>query len=132
MGPRAQVARLRRLGPGPPGKAAQMFLNILVGIDGSSSSLRALEHAVDLARASNARLTLMTGAPSPSSYVTLAGVNSKTMSAELDKWAEDVLDRGVRLVPDDVIAHTVQGRGDAGPGILKELRRGGYDLIVLG
>ena len=109
-----------------------MFLNILVGIDGSSSSLRALGHAVDLARAGNARLTLMTVAPSPSSYVTLAGLSSKTMGAELDKWAEDVLDEAARLVPDDVIAHTVQGRGAAGPAILKELRRSGYDLIVLG
>jgi nucleotide-binding universal stress UspA family protein len=62
----------------------------------------------------------------------LAGLSSKTMGAELDKWAEDVLDEAARLVPDDVIAHTVQGRGAAGPAILKELRRSGYDLIVLG
>ena len=40
-----------------------LFLNILVGIDGSPASLSALDHAVGLARAGNAKLTLMTVAP---------------------------------------------------------------------
>ncbi len=109
-----------------------MFLNILVGIDGSPSSQRALEHAIELARAGNAKLTLMTVAPPLSSYVTLAGVSKQTMSAELDKWAANVLDEAARIVPEDVIAHRVQGSGHPGPEMLKELRRGRYDLIVLG
>jgi nucleotide-binding universal stress UspA family protein len=109
-----------------------VFLNILVGIDGSRSSHRALEHAVELARAGNAKLTLMTVAPPPSSYVTLAGVGIEAMEAELDKWARNILDEAAPAIPDDVIAHTLQGRGHAGPELLKELNRGGYDLIVLG
>ena len=109
-----------------------MFLNILVAIDGSSSSRRALEYAIDLARASNAKLALITVAPPLSSYVTLAGVNPETMSAGLDEWAKNILDEASRTVPDDVLAHTIQARGHAGPEILKELKRGGYDLIVLG
>ena len=109
-----------------------MFLNILVGLDGSASSRRALGHAVELARAGNAKLTLMTVAPPVSTYVTLAGVGVDTMSDELDKWAKDVLDESVQDVPDDVIAHTVQARGHAGQALIEELRRGGYDLIVLG
>jgi nucleotide-binding universal stress UspA family protein len=110
-----------------------MFLNILVAIDGSPSSQRALEHAIDLARAGNAKLTLMTVAPPVSSYVPLARMSSpEAMAAELDKWAADVLDKAAQTVPEDVIAHTVRGSGHAGPEILKELRRGGYDLIVLG
>jgi nucleotide-binding universal stress UspA family protein len=109
-----------------------VFLNILVGIDGSPSSQRALEHAIELARAGNAKLTLITVAPPLSSYVTLAGVSTQTMGAELDKWAKDVLDEAARTIPKDVIAHRVQGSGHAGPEILKELGRGRYDLIVLG
>jgi nucleotide-binding universal stress UspA family protein len=104
----------------------------LVGIDGSPSSRRALERAVELARACNATLTLMAVAPPVSSYVTLAGVSVETMGAELDKWAQGILDEGYRAVPNDVAAQTVQGRGHAGPELLKELKRGGYDLIVLG
>jgi nucleotide-binding universal stress UspA family protein len=109
-----------------------MFLNILVGIDGSSPAQRALEHAIELARAGNAKLTLMTVAPPVSSYVTLARISPETMKAELDKWARSILDEAVRAVPDDVPAHTIQGSGHAGPELLKELKRGGYDLIVLG
>lgn len=109
-----------------------MFTNILVGLDGSSSSQRALEHAIDLARASGGKLTLMTVAPPVATYVTLAGVSIETMSAELDRWAANLLDEGARAVPADVTADRVQGRGQAGPEILNELNRGGYDLIVLG
>jgi nucleotide-binding universal stress UspA family protein len=109
-----------------------MFLNILVATDGSPPAQQALEHAVDLARAGNAKLTLITVAPPLSSYVTLAGVSSKTMQDELDKWAREILEGAVRSVPEDVMAHTVQRSGHAGPEILRELERGGYDLIVLG
>jgi len=109
-----------------------VFLNILVALDASASARRALEQAVDLARAGNAKLTLMTVAPPTSTYVTLAGVGLDTMTEELDKWAKDVLDDAMRTIPDDVVAHTVQARGHPGPKILGELERGGYDLIVLG
>ena len=109
-----------------------MFLNILVGIDGSQPSQRALHYAIELARAGNATLTLMTVAPPLSMYVTLAGVSAQTMSAELDRWAKKVLAEATQTVPDDVIVHTVQESGHAGPEILEELRRGRYDLVVLG
>jgi nucleotide-binding universal stress UspA family protein len=109
-----------------------VFLNILVALDGSPSSRRALEHAVDLARAGNAKLTLVTVAPPVSSYSARAGVSLETMRAELDRWAADILRAGAETVPDDVIAHRVQRSGHPGPEIVKELRRGGYDLIVLG
>jgi nucleotide-binding universal stress UspA family protein len=111
---------------------AAMFLNILVAIDGSVSSLRALERAIDIARAMNSRLTLITVAPPLSHYVTLAGVSAETMLTELDKWAADVLTEAASLVPDDVIAHRIQRSGHAGPEILKELERGRYDLVVVG
>lgn len=113
-------------------KARRSFLNILVATDGSPSAQQALEHAVDLARAGNAKLTLMTVAPPSSTYVALAGVSSETMQAELDKWAAETLDQAARGVPDDVIAHAVQRSGHPGPEVVRELERGGYDLIVLG
>jgi hypothetical protein len=64
----------------------------------------------------------MTVAPPVSTYVTLGGVGVDTMMAELDRWAEQVLADAMHSVPDDVIAHTVQGRGHAGPEIVKELK----------
>jgi len=109
-----------------------VFLNILVAVDDSPSSQRALEHAVDLARSGNAKLTLMTVAPPVASYVTLARVPPDAMAAELEQWASDVLADAARSVPDDVLAHRVQAVGHAGPEIVKELKRGRYDLVVLG
>ena len=109
-----------------------MFLNILVGLDASASARRALEHAVDLARGSNAKLTLITVAPPTSTYVTLAGVERR----HDDRRARQVGERR----PPGGAAHA-SGRRDrahragarpAGPKILEELNRGGYDLIVLG
>jgi len=109
-----------------------MFLNILVGVDGSASSRRALEHGIELARAGNAKLTVMTVAPPVSSYVTLAGVSIDHMQTELDRWAENLLSKATALVPEDVIAHRIQHSGHAGPEIVKELQRGSYDLVILG
>jgi nucleotide-binding universal stress UspA family protein len=109
-----------------------MFLNILVALDGSSASRRALVHAIDVARLGNAKLTLITVAPPVSSYATRAGVSWEAMRAELDRWAEEILTAGMETVPEDVIAHRVQRTGHAGAEIVKELTRGGYDLIVLG
>jgi len=109
-----------------------VFLNILFAVDGSTSSRRALEQAIDLARALNSKLTLITVAPPISHYVPLAGVSSETMRKELDRWAQDILDRAAAAVPDDVIAHKVQPIGHPGPKILEEIERGRYDLVVLG
>jgi nucleotide-binding universal stress UspA family protein len=109
-----------------------VFLNILVAIDGSPSSVEALEKAVDLARAMRSKLTLITVAPPPSYYVTLAGVSGETLRRELDRWAESTVNEAASLVPDDVIAHRVQRSGHAGPEIVREIGRGGYDLVVLG
>jgi nucleotide-binding universal stress UspA family protein len=109
-----------------------MFLNILVAIDGSGSSRRALEQAVDIARTMNSKLTLITVAPPVSHYIPLAGISPETMRQELDRWAENVLSEAAAAVPDDLVAHRVQRSGHAGPRILEELEQGRYDLVVLG
>ena len=109
-----------------------MFLNILVAIDGSASSSRALEQAIDLARAMNSKLTLITIAPPLSHYVTLAGVSRETMREELEKWADRILREAAAAIPDDVVAHRVQRSGNAGKKILEEMERVRYDIVVLG
>jgi nucleotide-binding universal stress UspA family protein len=109
-----------------------VFLNILAAVDGSPSSSRALEHAIDIARAMNSMLTVITVAPSSSRYIAVSGVSNDAMREELDEWARGVLADAVDAVPDDVIAHTIQRSGRAGQEIAAELERGHYDLLVLG
>jgi nucleotide-binding universal stress UspA family protein len=109
-----------------------VFLDILVAIDGSPSARAALEQAIDLARALNAKLTLIAVTPLPSHFVELAGVSAEEMQEELDAWGARTLKEAEALVPDDVIAHRVQRSGRPGPEILAEVRRGAYDLVVLG
>jgi nucleotide-binding universal stress UspA family protein len=109
-----------------------MFLDILVGIDGSPSARLALDTAAELARVGNAKLTIIAVAPPVSSYVTLAGVDVGRMRSELDRWASELLEKATATLPDGVIAHTVQRAGEAGPEIVKELEQGKYDLLVLG
>jgi nucleotide-binding universal stress UspA family protein len=109
-----------------------MFLNILVAVDGSAASGRTLAAAADLARAENSRLTLITVAPNVSRYSALGGVNPDTLEGDLDKQAARILAEAKASLSEDIIAHTVQCRGQAGPEIVKEIARGGYDLVVIG
>ncbi len=109
-----------------------MFLNILVAVDGSPSSQRAVEQAVDLARAMNSILTLIAVAPPVPPYVTFAAVSAEQMQTDVERWAETKLHEAAGLIPDDVLVHRVQRSGHVGPEIVDELRRGHYDLVVLG
>jgi nucleotide-binding universal stress UspA family protein len=109
-----------------------VFLNMLVAVDGSPASQRALAEAVDLARCTNARLTLIAVAPPVTQFAPLAGTSPETLQDQLDGWAARILRDAEASLPDDVTAHTVQRRGRSGDEIVAELHRGGYDLIVLG
>jgi nucleotide-binding universal stress UspA family protein len=109
-----------------------MFLNILVAVDGSDASLRALEQAADLARTQNSLLMLMTVAPPVPAYIMFAGRLPDAFREELDKWATRILAHGVATLPDDLPVHVKVHRGHAGRDIVKELERGSYDLLVLG
>ena len=109
-----------------------MFLNILVAVDGSAASQRALAEAADLTRCGNAQLTLITVAPPATQFAPLAGITPETLQVQLDEWAARILRDELASLPDDVSAHTAQHRGHAGEEIVAELERGGYDLLVLG
>jgi nucleotide-binding universal stress UspA family protein len=110
-----------------------VFLNILVAVDGSAGARKALVEAVDIARAHNSKLTLVSVAPPPATFIAFARATTpEQMQDELARSTERILRRELAWLPDDLVAQTVQRSGHAREEIVSELERGGYDLIVLG
>jgi nucleotide-binding universal stress UspA family protein len=105
-----------------------LYREILVAVDGSRESERALVHAVALAREEHARLTLVTViapvtvTPSP----TLTGVPSIR-----DTYGE-ILASARDAVPDDVGVTTILLEGSPAREIVGLTRTGRYDLVVMG
>ncbi len=109
-----------------------MFLNILVAVDGSAHATRALDEAVDLARALNSRLTLISVA-SRTSWRFMAGPYTGLLPTQddADKEAQVTLrEAAARL--DDMPVTTIVGQGAAAAAIIKHAAGGGHDLIVMG
>ena len=66
-----------------------MFNNILVAYDGSPSSRAAAQQGLELAKASNANVTVLSVAPSVAPLAGLGGVSIDELGAELRQWAEE-------------------------------------------
>jgi nucleotide-binding universal stress UspA family protein len=107
-----------------------MFKSILVAVDGSIHSERALQQAVDLAHSEGSRLTLISVGrhslawPGPQQLV----VND----AEFEQAMRAVVDDAAETVPDDIPVTTVVRLGRPGDEIIDEAATGDYDLIVMG
>ena len=111
-----------------------MFRNILVAVDGSPHSDRALDEAIDIARGSHARLTIITGAAEPrtASMIALSSGAAAALGPGLLRYAERVLRAAVERVPDDVSVTTVLTEEPIRTAILKRIEDGRHDLVVMG
>jgi len=108
-----------------------MFRNILVAVDGSEASTGALAEAVELARRSGARLTLLSVAV-PARRLAGPYLVPYPTDDELVREAQGIVERAEALVPDDVPITTVVRTGPAAKAILEGAEQGGHDLIVVG
>ena len=111
-----------------------MFHNILVAVDGSPHSDRALDEAIDIARGSHARLTIITGAAEPrtASMIALSAGAAAALGPGLLHHAERVLRAAVERVPEDVSVTTVLTEEPIRPAILERIEAGRHDLVVMG
>ena len=109
-----------------------MFRNILVAVDGSQAATAALEEAIELARGSGARLTLISVAV-PFRWL-LAGpyITPFPTEDELARQAQEIVDRAAAVVPDHVPVFTVVRSGPADRAILDRVEQGEHDLVVMG
>jgi nucleotide-binding universal stress UspA family protein len=107
-----------------------MFHNILVAVDGSAHSARAVQEAVDLARTMDGRLTLISVGTHPvvypSPYLTIVP------DADLEQAAQAVADDATAEVPDGVSVATLVRLGRPADEIVNRAREGHHDLIVMG
>ena len=110
-----------------------MFRSILVAVDGSPASAQAVEQAVDLARSEGARLTLISVAELPRwRFSGFPFVVPFPDTPTLIRQAEAVVERAEALVPDGVPVSTIVRWGPVVTEILKRIRSGEHDLVVLG
>jgi nucleotide-binding universal stress UspA family protein len=111
-----------------------MFHNILVAVDGSPDADQALTHAIDLARCQHARLTLMTAvvAPPATAYLGAAGEAVSTLAQDAEAEAQGVQLRARDRVPDDVSVTTILCHQPIATGLIRQIRDGQHDLVVMG
>jgi nucleotide-binding universal stress UspA family protein len=113
-----------------------VFHDILVPIDGSAHARRALAEAVDLAKASGARLTVMTSAPDPSPWVLsgapAAGFDLQQIIEESEREYAALLDAAIESTPEEIVSGKVLARGAPAVTIVDQVRAGGHDLVVMG
>ncbi|HUA46731.1 MAG TPA: universal stress protein [Solirubrobacteraceae bacterium] len=111
-----------------------MFRNILVSVDGSDHAQRALEEAIDIARAGNGRITILTAVCQPPAWAATAiGANAATVTAlDLEREAVGIMKLAVARVPDDVPVTTIVSRRPIRSALACAVKSGDHDLLVMG
>jgi nucleotide-binding universal stress UspA family protein len=111
-----------------------MFRNILVSVDGSPHAQRALDEAIDIARAGNGRITLLTAVNQPPAWaVSSIAAGAAALSAlDLEREALDVMRAAVCRVPDDLPVTTMISRRPIRTALMKAVASGDFDLLVMG
>jgi nucleotide-binding universal stress UspA family protein len=105
-----------------------LFRHVVVAVDGTDASARALSHGVRVARASNALLDLV--AVSPVNSTTQWGGATQPIALLDRPWAE-VLRRAASSI-DDLPVTTYLVKGDPAKAIVSHARDHDCDLIVMG
>jgi nucleotide-binding universal stress UspA family protein len=112
------------------------FRNTLVWVTGSRESRRALELAIELARASNGRIGLLGAAPAPSPF---AGAPPFAPAVSLARLAEDIVGEAVRqiedaarVVPANVPVTKLLVKSRPAEALITQALHGTWDVIVIG
>jgi nucleotide-binding universal stress UspA family protein len=110
-----------------------MLSKILVAVDGSDNSFRALDHAIFLAKKAEAHLTAMHVVENPP---TVYVESQKLLNELLTKYKAEsakVLDRCKQAAEKSgVNIETVLAEGDPATNIVGYAQREGFDLVVIG
>jgi nucleotide-binding universal stress UspA family protein len=116
-----------------------MFKNILIAVDGSPHSERAVEEAVDLATSSGASLTAIAVTPDIVPFVYVGGYGGMVPPQSLGDLHDESRREHERMLNDvlgrlagDVEVEKLIVQGSPAQAILAQAKEGGHDLIVMG
>jgi len=108
-----------------------VFHSILVALDGSEQSERALEEAIDLARTQGARLTLIAVGVRPA-ILPAQVISPVPTDADLEAAAQAVLDDAAATIPEGIQFSTCARTGRAADEIIDRAETDEHDLVVMG
>jgi nucleotide-binding universal stress UspA family protein len=110
-----------------------MFRNVLVAVDGSPDAEQALTDAIDLAESEHTRLTLITAVPQiPATGLLVPGAVSDDELANTRARAEAILQRARDQVPADLPVSTVLANQPIRSALIRQIKAGHHDLVVMG
>jgi nucleotide-binding universal stress UspA family protein len=110
-----------------------MFSKILVPVDGSENSLRALEQGLFIAKSTNSSLTAMHVIENPPTVYVESQKLLNEIMAKYRSEAAKVLDKCKQVAEKNgVKIETVMAEGDAASNITGYAENEGFDLIVIG
>ncbi len=112
-----------------------MFHNILVSVDGSPHSARALQEAIDLAEESKARLTILTAVPKPSRWICSSAFTVgayQTMANDFEAEAREILQNAVDQVPQSIPVTKILTYEPIRDALMRRIEEGCHDLLVMG
>jgi nucleotide-binding universal stress UspA family protein len=111
-----------------------MYRNILVAIGSTAGSIRALNHALELAVALNAQLTVISVvAPLPITvYSSPVGIPSALLESEDVEQTAKLLRKGVAYSKPRLPVHTRLRKGHPAEEIAAQAREGYHDLVIVG
>ncbi|MDH3760075.1 MAG: universal stress protein [Gammaproteobacteria bacterium] len=110
-----------------------MFKSILfpVDLEHTAEAAKGLKLAVEEAKRSQARLTIMTAAPGFGMPIVASYFDKNAVSEALKEVARHLKQYVSDNVPDDIDIHAVVVEGNPGELILKQAQKDAVDLIVI-
>ena len=110
-----------------------MLSKILVPVDGSENSLRALDHALYLAKKTGAKITAMNVIENPPTVYVESQKLLNDLLANFRAESAKILDKCKQIAEkSDVKIETVIGEGDAAYNIVGYAQNGDFDTIIIG
>ncbi len=118
-----------------------MIQNVLVAIDGSENSNRALDFSLDLAEKYGAAVRILNVSESPAmgavplEPTTISGESMVVFAKDLQRFHEEILNKAVvhaKEIKPNVVVSSKLREGDPALEIVGESKDEGFDIVVLG